>query len=181
MLEPTRYDDGSRAAVHKAHLRRNPFSVWKVPNLFDFIDAGKSFAPRARHVAAAAAGSMLVALSGCSWLHMPSVSMPHIPYVNPAPPDMTPARDSADNMVRIDAALRSGCESVLNIEKPPTTPGAAASTAPQRWVAHTCSGDLSYDIVTEKSPQGPVVKVLPVNSPINKPMNPNTIPATPDE
>jgi hypothetical protein len=163
----------------KAHLPRNPYSVWKVPNLFDFIDAGKSFAPRARHIAAAAAGSMLVALSGCSWLHMPSMSMPHIPYVNPAPPDLTPARDSADNMVRIDAALRSGCESVLNIEKPPTPPGAVASTAPQRWVAHTCRGDLSYDIVTEKSPQGPVVKVLPVNSPINKPMNPNTIPAMP--
>jgi hypothetical protein len=131
----------ARAAVPKAHLLPHlllkPFSVWKVPNLFDFIDAGKSFAPRARHMAVVAAGSMLMALSGCSWLHMPSMSMPHIPYVNPAPPDMTPARDSADNLVRIDAALRSGCESVLNIEKPPATPGAAASTAPQRWVAHT--------------------------------------------
>jgi hypothetical protein len=112
---------------------------------------------------------------------MPSLSMPHVPYLNPSPPDMTPARDSADNMVRIDASLRSGCPSVLNIEKPPATPNSAGSDKPQRWIAHTCNGNLFYDIVTEKSPRGPVLKVLPVNAPLNQPMNPHTIPAQPDD
>jgi uncharacterized protein YceK len=113
-----------------------------------------------------------VALSGCS-----SFRMPYIPWIHPAPPDLTPARDSADNMVRLDAALRSGCDSVLYIDKPAPNAGTATSTAPQRWVAHTCRGELSYDVLTEKTPQGPVVKVVAVAAPIDKPMNPHMIPA----
>jgi hypothetical protein len=107
--------------------------------------------------------------------------MPYIPLVHPAPPDLTPARDSADNMVRLDASLRSGCPQVLNIDRPAATPETARSDQPQRWVAHTCRGDLAYNVVTEKTAQGPVVKVLPLNALTNLPMNPNTIPAKPDE
>ncbi len=113
-----------------------------------------------------------VALSGCS-----SFRMPYIPLIHPAPPDLTPARDSADNMVRLDAALRTGCDSVLYIDKPAASADTATSTAPQRWDAHTCRGELPYDVLTEKTPQGPVVKVIPVAAPVNNPMNPHTIPA----
>ena len=117
-----------------------------------------------------------ISLSACS-----SFTMPYVPLIHPAPPDLTPARDSADNMVRLDAALRTGCDTVLYIDKPAPTAGSASSTAPQRWIAHTCQGELSYDVLTENTPQGPVVKVVPVARPINKAMNPNTIPALPPQ
>ena len=61
------------------------------------------------------------------------------------------------------------------------TAGSATSTAPQRWIAHTCKGELSYDVVTEQTSQGPIVKVLAVPGPLNTPMNPNTIPAQHDQ
>jgi len=127
---------------------------------------------KARSVALAGAALVLVTVSGCS-----SFKMPYIPFIHPAPPDLTPARNSADNMVRLDAALRTGCDSVLYIDKPAPSADTASSTAPQRWIAHTCQGELSYDVLTEQTAHGPVVKVVPVAAPINKPMNPHTIPA----
>jgi hypothetical protein len=107
-------------------------------------------------------------LGGCG--HIP------MPFGQRQPPDLTPARASADNMVRLDAAMRSGCERVDNIEKP-ASPPAARSMDPQRWIAHTCTGDLSYDVVTTQGKDGPVVRVVPVKGPVNNPMNPNFKPA----
>lgn len=124
----------------------------------------------ARIAAVVSASALLAACS--SW---------SIPFVHSKPqtPDLSPASHSADNMVRLDASMRSGCDSVQNIEKPSgpaPTPG-----QPQRWVAHTCTGDISYDVVAMQSPSGPIVKVLPVKGPLNKPMNPNFKPALPEE
>lgn len=129
-------------------------------------------ARHARHLALAGAALLVLTTSGCS-----SFTMPYIPFIHPAPPDLTPARDSAENMVRLDAGLRTGCDNVEYIDKPPASVGSATSTAPQRWVAHTCQGELSYDVLTVQTPQGPVVKVLPVAGPLHQQMNPNTIPA----
>jgi len=96
--------------------------------------------PGVGHRAAALAGSALLALSlaGCA-----SFKMPYIPYIHPAPPDLTPAHQSAENLVRLDAELRTGCDNVEYIDKPAAD---AHSQAPQRWVAHTCRGELSYDV-----------------------------------
>lgn len=130
-------------------------------------------APRVgRSLALSCAMLAVVAVSGCS-----NFTLPYIPLIHPAPPDLTPARDSAENMVRLDAELRTGCDSVRYIDKPAPSANTATSDAPQRWVAHTCQGELSYDVLTEKTRQGPVVKVVAVAAPINKPMNPHTIPA----
>jgi hypothetical protein len=102
-----------------------------------------------------------------------------VPFLGHREPDMTPAHDSADNMVRLDAAIRSGCESVRNIEKPSVS--AATANQPQRWIAHTCTGDIQYDVVMVPSDHGPILKVLPVAVMVNKPMNPHFIPARPEQ
>ncbi|KAG0162313.1 hypothetical protein DFQ30_002338 [Apophysomyces sp. BC1015] len=104
-----------------------------------------------------------------------------IPFVHRklSPPNLTPASRSADNMVRLDAAMRSGCDSVRNIEKP--SDAAPAPGKPQRWVAHTCTGDISYDVVATQTDHGLIVKVLAVNGPLNKPINPNFKPALPED
>lgn len=103
-----------------------------------------------------------------------------IPFTHrePAAPDLAPASRSADNMVRLDASMRSGCDSVQNIEKP--SDAAPAPGQPQRWIAHTCTGDISYDIVATQTDDGPVVQVLPVKGPLNKPINPSFKPALPE-
>ena len=129
------------------------------------------FRPFPRPLALAIKHSALLGalvLAGCSY----------IPFISPRAPDLTPAHDSAENLVRLDATMRSGCASVTNIERPTA---ARNSTAPQRWIAHTCNGDIFYDVVTVKSSDGPIVKVLPVPSPLNTPANPNAQPATPSE
>lgn len=123
---------------------------------------------------AAFAGAALLALglAGCS-----NLTMPYIPLIHPAPPDLTPAHDSAENLIRLDAELRTGCDNVEYIDKPKAD---ARSAATQRWIAHTCSGELPYDVSTEQTDHGPVVKVTPVAAPpIARPMNPHTIPAMP--
>jgi len=123
--------------------------------------------------AAAMASLMLLAatLTACG-----SVS---VPFVGHKEPDMTPAHNSADNMVRLDAAMRSGCESVRNIEKPAVS--ASTANQPQRWIAHTCTGDIQYDVVMVPSNHGPILKVLPVAEMVNKPINPHFIPARPEQ
>jgi hypothetical protein len=124
----------------------------------------------ARIAAAVSASALLCACS--SW---------SIPFVHKKPetPNLAPASNSADNMVRLDASMRSGCESVQNIEKP--SDAAPQPGKPQRWIAHTCTGDISYDVVAVPSTNGPIVKVLPVKGPLNKPINPNFKPAMPGE
>jgi hypothetical protein len=120
-----------------------------------------------------AAISMSTVLAACS-----SWSIPFVHH-KPDAPNLAPASSSADNMVRLDAAMRSGCDSVQNIEKPSDvapTPGRA-----QRWVARTCTGDISYDVVAVPSADGTIMKVLPVRGPLNKPINPNFKPAMPGE
>jgi hypothetical protein len=124
---------------------------------------------QSKHFAVIAAS---LVLAGCS-----NFTMPYIPYIHPAPPDMTPAHESAENLVRVDAGLRTGCDDAQIVDRPKD---AGRSTAPQRWVVHTCRGELSYDVVTVQTDDGPVVRVSPVPSPIDKPMNPNTIPALPE-
>jgi hypothetical protein len=127
---------------------------------------------RFRQCAMLASGAML--LAACSSIHDPFTKS------TPPPPDLSPSRASADNMVRLDAAMRSGCAEVSNIEKPQEAPNStAAANAPQRWIAHTCTGDISYDVVTVPGPDGPVLKVLPVAGPLNNPMNPHFVPVVP--
>lgn len=125
---------------------------------------------RAACIAAIVSASAILAACG-AW---------SIPFAHrkPSTPDLTPASRSADNMVRLDASIRSGCESVQNIEKP--SHAAPAPGKPQRWIAHTCTGDISYDVVVTQTDSGRVVKVLPVNGPLNKPINPNFKPALPE-
>jgi hypothetical protein len=118
-----------------------------------------------------AALGALLACSACSQFH--------IPFMQEKAPDLTPARASAENLIRLDAAMRSGCDRVDNIERP------AADTdprnpAPQRWVARTCTGDISYDVTTVPGHGGATVKVTPVPGPLNKPMNSNFKPAEPE-
>jgi hypothetical protein len=123
--------------------------------------------------AVGAAAAVLVA--GCSQFS--------IPFLHRAPPDLQPSRASAENMISLDAASRSGCAEVRNIEKPAADTAAPAGdgSGTQRWVAHTCTGDISYDVVTTLGPDGPVVRVLPVAGKLNNPMNPNFKPAMPDQ
>ena len=126
------------------------------------------------YVTCAGAALLVLGLAGCS-----NLTMPYIPLVHPAPPDLTPAHDSAENLVRVDAELRTGCSYVEYIDKPAAD---VHSEAPQRWVAHTCLGELSYDVSTVQTSHGPVVNVTPVaGPPIDKPMNPHTIPAIPED
>lgn len=125
-------------------------------------------------IAVYAAAAVLVA--GCSQFS--------IPFLHRAPPDLEPSRASAENMIRLDAASRSGCAEVRNIEKPAAAeaaPNGNNGTGTQRWVAHTCTGDISYDVVTTLGPDGPMVKVLPVAGQLNNPMNPHFKPAMPDQ
>ncbi|WP_323072177.1 hypothetical protein IHE33_05640 [Mycetohabitans endofungorum] len=125
-----------------------------------------------RAVGIAAIVSASTVLAACS-----SWSIPFV-HRKPAAPDLAPASRSADNMVRLDASMRSGCDNVQNIEKPSDV--APAPGKPQRWIAHTCTGDISYDIVATQTDRGLVVKVLPVKGPLNKPINPNFKPALPE-
>lgn len=90
---------------------------------------------------------------------------------------MTRSNQSARNLIRLDAATRSGCESVTNIDEP-----ADLKAAQGRWVAHTCNGDLIYDVSTVKSANSDaVVKVVPVGGQVDRPMNRNARPAMPGE
>ncbi|WP_170845273.1 hypothetical protein [Chitinasiproducens palmae] len=100
--------------------------------------------------------------------------------MSPRSPDLRPARSAAENMVEIDAATRSGCASVRNVERPER--GARDNTT-QRWIAHTCNGDLVYDVVTTPPAPGqknPTVKVVPVGGVVDRPANPNAKPALPE-
>ncbi len=128
-----------------------------------------------------AAVGLMLTLSACSSFQMPSWHMPqmHLPFTHPKQPDLTPSHASAENMVRLDAAMRSGCDQVDNIERPDNAN--PRDQAPQRWIARTCTGDISYDVVTQPGPNGPVVKVTPVPGPMNRPMNPNFHPAMPED
>ena len=124
------------------------------------------------------AAAMLLSTAACGTLEGLSF---HVPFTKPKQPDLTPARASADNLIRLDAAMRSGCDQVDNIERPaPGSADAGSATAPQRWIARTCTGDISYDVVTVQGDDGPTVKVTPVPGPINRPMNSHFIPAMPD-
>ncbi|CAM2145381.1 protein of unknown function [Pararobbsia alpina] len=92
--------------------------------------------------------------------------------------DLTPTRSTADNMVRLDAQLRSGCPTVTNIDRPDGEPTEAA---PQIWTAHTCRGDLVYNVASKPGPNGPVVEVTPAGGAVDKPANPHFTPAMPDD
>jgi hypothetical protein len=134
----------------------------------------------ARHVRTAgriASVALLLSCAACSQFSMPSF---HIPFMKPKAPDLTPARASAENLIRLDAATRSGCERVDNIERPGPVPD-PRSQAPQRWIARTCTGDISYDVITVPGKDGPTLKVTPVPGPLNRPINPNFRPAMPEE
>ncbi|CBW74897.1 unnamed protein product [Mycetohabitans rhizoxinica HKI 454] len=126
-----------------------------------------------RTASVAAIVSASTVLAACS-----SWSIPFT-HREPAAPDLAPASHLADNMVRLDASMRSGCDSVQNIEKP--SDAAPTPGKPQRWIARTCTGDISYDIVATQTEHGPVVKVLPVKGPLNKPINPSFKPALPED
>lgn len=104
----------------------------------------------------------------------------HIPFMREKAPDLTPARASAENMIRLDAATRSGCERVDNIQHPEAAAN-PRNPAPQRWIARTCTGDISYDVVTVPGSRGPTLKVTPVPGPMNRPINPNFRPAMPED
>lgn len=120
--------------------------------------------------------ALVLSCTACSQFHMPF----HIPFTTPKAPDLTPARTSAENLIRLDAATRSGCERVDNIERPGPVVD-PRSQAPQRWIARTCTGDISYDVVTVPGKDGPTLQVTPVAGPLNRPMNPNFRPAMPEE
>ncbi|HTJ93405.1 MAG TPA: hypothetical protein VL424_09895 [Pararobbsia sp.] len=92
--------------------------------------------------------------------------------------DLSPARSTADNMVRLDAQLRSGCASVTNIDRPDGEPSA---DAPQTWTAHTCRGDLVYNVTSTPGPSGPVVEVTAAGGAVDRPANPHFTPAMPDD
>lgn len=122
-----------------------------------------------------------VLLLGCVSLLGACSSMPfHIPFVSRAP-DLTPARSSAENIIRVDAQMRSGCEVVDNIERPPSAQS-ARDPSTQRWVARTCNGDIAYDVITVPGGKGktPTVKVVPAGDGLTRTANPNTRPALPD-
>jgi len=110
-------------------------------------------------------------LSGCS-----SIEQMPIPFIKKRGPDLTNGRASAENMVRLDAAMRSGCDVVDNIERPPPKQD-PRDPAPQRWVARTCHGDIVYDVTTVPGKDGPSIKVTPVPGPIDRPMNTHFVPA----
>ena len=90
---------------------------------------------------------------------------------------LTPAGSTANNMVRIDAMTRSGCSTVTNIERSDEPVG----ETPQLWTAHTCHGDLVYQVMAKKGPDGPIVTVLPAGGAVDKPANPHFTPAKVDE
>lgn len=141
--------------------------------------------PQSRHLRLAQrmlAAAMLLSTAACGTLEGLSFHTPfHVPFTKPKQPDLTPARASADNLIRLDAAIRSGCDQVDNIERPaPGSAEAGSATTPQRWIARTCTGDISYDVVTVQGDDGPTVKVTPVPGPTNRPMNSHFIPAMPD-
>lgn len=117
------------------------------------------------------AAALLLSCAACGGLSLP--------FLHGKAPDLTPARASAENLIRLDAATRSGCERVDNIQHPRDTAD-PRDPAAQRWVARTCNGDISYDVVTVPGPKGPTLRVTPVPGPIIRPINPNFRPAMPD-
>ncbi|WP_320534587.1 hypothetical protein [Robbsia andropogonis] len=114
----------------------------------------------------------ITGLSGCGTLE----KIPRPSFLHKASPDLSNGRASAENMVRLDAAIRSGCDVVDNIERPPPKQD-PRDPSPQRWVARTCHGDISYDVTTVPGANGPSIKVTPVPGPIDRPMNKHFIPA----
>jgi hypothetical protein len=114
---------------------------------------------------------VLGGLSGCS-----TIEQIPIPFVTKRGPDLTNGRASAENMVRLDAQLRSGCDVVDNITRP-SAKADPRNPAPQQWVARTCHGDITYDVTTVPGKDGPTIKVTPVPGPIDRPMNTHFIPA----
>lgn len=126
---------------------------------------------RLRAVVALTVVGIVGGLSGCS-----SIEQMPIPFIKKRGPDLTNGRASAENMVRLDAAMRSGCDVVDNIERPPPKQD-PRDPAPQRWVARTCHGDIVYDVTTVPGKDGPSIKVTPVPGPIDRPMNTHFVPA----
>jgi hypothetical protein len=138
-----------------------------------------------------AAVPLVLALSACSMMPWSKSSSPSssssAPAAQTAPADaaqsrtvfseektaLTPASSTADNMVRLDATTRSGCTTVTNIDRSAEPVG----DTPQLWTAHTCHGDLVYEVRATKGPDGPVVTVLPAGGSIDKPANPHFTPA----
>lgn len=129
---------------------------------------------RVRAFVALLAVSPVAALMGaCS-------STPKIVKVEPVSEirtGLTPARSTADNMVRLDAQLRSGCSTVTNIDRPD---GALVADVVQTWTAHTCHGDLVYNVTSKPSADGPIVEVTPAGGAVDAPPNPHFKPAMPD-
>jgi hypothetical protein len=89
---------------------------------------------------------------------------------------LTPTRSTADNMVRLDAQLRSSCASVNNIDRPDEE----LSATPQLWTAHTCHGDLVYNVTATPSDNGPLVEVKAAGGGVDAPANPHFTPALPE-
>jgi hypothetical protein len=125
-----------------------------------------------------AAGALCSSLCACGSMRLPSLSMPSLslPFMHRHAPDTTPARQSAENLVRLDAITRSGCTAVNNIDRP-GGPGGPK----ERWIAHTCNGDIVYDVVTHEDNGRPVVEVHAVPGPIDRPMNPDARLVLPDQ
>lgn len=102
----------------------------------------------------------------------------HVEPVSETRTNLTPLASTANNMVKLDAQLRSGCSTVSNIDRPGTDLGV---DAPQTWTAHTCHGDLVYTVAAKSSANGPVVEVTPAGGAVDKPANPHFTPAMPGD
>lgn len=129
-----------------------------------------------------AAMMLLTGLSACTTLsNFGSNMRSHLPFTS-REPDLRASRSAARNMVELDAATRSGCPEVRNVEQPDHV--AARDNRTQRWVAHTCNGDLLYDVVTVPAGKGTAhatVKVIAVGGAVDRPANPDAKPALPGQ
>ena len=102
----------------------------------------------------------------------------HVEPVSETRTTLSPLASTANNMVRLDAQLRSGCSTVSNIDRPGND---LAVDVPQTWTAHTCHGDLVYNVAAKSSASGPVVEVTPAGGAVDKPANPHFTPAMPGD
>ncbi|MGI4814063.1 MAG: hypothetical protein ACRYG5_04695 [Janthinobacterium lividum] len=122
-----------------------------------------------RRLLQAAAFAAALSAAGCAY----------VPFVSHKE-DLAPARASAENIIRLDAATRSGCASVDNIERPDPATSRDANADQQIWIAHSCNGDLPYKVYTVPASDPPVLKVEAIEVPIHRAMNQHFRPAAPD-